>query len=75
MMTQYSLKKGIKVFGPPGVNAALTELKQLHDRTVIAPKDATQLSREDKQTSLQYLMFLKKKRTGVIEARRMCRRT
>jgi hypothetical protein len=61
MMTQYSMKKGIKAFGPPGANAVLTELKQLHDRTVIAPKDATKLSREDKQASLQYLMFLKKK--------------
>jgi hypothetical protein len=61
MLTQYSMKKGIKVFGPPGVDAVLTELKQLHDRTVIAPKDATKLSREDKQASLQYLMFLKNK--------------
>jgi hypothetical protein len=69
MMTQYSMTKGIKVFGPPGVKAVLAEQKQLHDRTVIASKDATKLSREDKQASLQYLMFLNKKRTGVIKAR------
>jgi hypothetical protein len=68
-MTQHSMKKGIKVFGPPGVDAVLKELKQLHDHTVIAPKDAAKLSREDKQASLQYLMFLKKKQTGVIKAR------
>jgi hypothetical protein len=60
MMTQYSMKKGIKVFGPPGVDAVLTELKELHDHAVIAPKDAAKLSREDKQASLQYLMFLKR---------------
>jgi hypothetical protein len=69
MMTQYSMKKSIKVCGPPGVDAVLKELKQLHDRTVIAPKDAAKLSIEDKQASLQYLMFLKKKQTGVIKAR------
>jgi hypothetical protein len=69
MMTQYSMKKGIKVFGPLGVDAVLKELKQLHDRTVIAPKDAAKLSREDKQASLQCLVFLKKKRPGVIKAR------
>jgi hypothetical protein len=37
------MKKGIKVFGPPGVDAVLKELNQLHDRTVIAPKDAAKL--------------------------------
>jgi hypothetical protein len=69
MMTQYSMKKGLKVFGPPGVDAVLKELKQLYDRKVIAPKRGTMLSKEDKKASLQYAIFLKKKHTGVIKGR------
>jgi hypothetical protein len=30
-MTQHGLKKGIKEFGDAGVEAVLSELKQLHD--------------------------------------------
>jgi hypothetical protein len=35
VMTQYSVKKGLKVFGEAGVEAVLQELQQLHDRKVI----------------------------------------
>jgi hypothetical protein len=68
-MMQSSMKKGNKVFGPSGIDALLKELKQLRDRKAIAPKRRTTMSKEDKKASLQYLMFLKKKRTGVIKGR------
>jgi len=68
-MTQYSMKKGIKVFGEPGVTAVLDELKQLHDRKVLEPKSGANLTREDKKCALNYLMFLKKKRCGRIKGR------
>ena len=68
-LTQYSVKKGLQIFGEAGVDAVLKELKQLHDREVIEPVDATKLTMEDKKNALAYLMFLKEKRTGEIKGR------
>jgi hypothetical protein len=68
-MTQHSLKKGIKLFGDAGVDAVLKELQQLHDRGVVEPKGAGDLSCEEKKAALQYLMFIKKKRNGTIKGR------
>eukprot|EP00957_Ditylum_brightwellii_P131883 10057311-Ditylum_brightwellii.AAC.1 len=45
----------------------MSELKQLHDRSVLDPKDPNKLSNEEKKALLQYLMFLKKKRCGKIK--------
>lgn len=69
MMTQYSLKKGLKEFGDDGVEAVLKELKQLHIRKVIAPVKGDGLSREERRAALEYLMFLKKKRCGTVKGR------
>jgi hypothetical protein len=68
-LTQYSVNKGLKLFGKDGETAVLEELKQLHDRGVIRPVNAKDMSREEKQQALQYLMFLKKKRCGKIKGR------
>jgi hypothetical protein len=65
-MTQHSMKKGIELYGEKGVEAVLKELKQLHDREVMIPRE---LTREEKRASLQYLMFLKQKRCGKIKGR------
>jgi hypothetical protein len=69
MMSQYNMKKGTKLFGQDSVDAILSELSQLHDRSVLDPKDAKTLSREEKKAALEYLMFLKKKRCGKIKGR------
>ena len=69
VMTQYSLKKGISTFGDAGIEAVIKELQQLHDRHVIEPKIATELSSDEKYASLPYLMFLKEKRDGTIKGR------
>jgi Reverse transcriptase (RNA-dependent DNA polymerase) len=69
VMTQYSVKKGLKVFGEAGVEAVLLELQQLHDRKVIRPVLPSSLSYQAKKASLAYLMFLKEKRTGQIKGR------
>jgi hypothetical protein len=68
VMTQHSMKKGIKAFGEAGVDAVLKELKQLHDRKVLEPTDATEMTRDQKRATLQYLMFLKKKCCRMIKA-------
>jgi hypothetical protein len=67
--TQYSVKKGLKVFGQAGVDAVVSEMRQLDERKVIEPKNAALLTRGEKRDSLQYLMFLKKKRCGRIKGR------
>jgi hypothetical protein len=60
------MKRGLKEFGEAGVEAVLKELKQLHVRNVIEPKNPTHA---EKKAALQYLMFLKQKRTGEIKGR------
>eukprot|EP00957_Ditylum_brightwellii_P121850 9292240-Ditylum_brightwellii.AAC.1 len=67
ILTQYHVSKGLKVFGDEGKNTVLSELKQLHDRMVLDPKEPEKLTREEKKMSLQYLMFLTKKRCGRIK--------
>ena len=61
ILTQYTLKKGLQVFGAPGVEAVYKELKQLHERKVGEPRDASTLSLTQKRNALGYLMFLKQK--------------
>ena len=67
VLTQYTLKKGLQVFGPPGVEPVYKELQQLHEQKVGEPRDATMLSTMQKKNALGYLMFLKQKRTGQIK--------
>jgi len=70
IMTQHSMKKVIKLLREAGIDAVLQELQQLHDREVIKPKNASELSGSDKEGALQYLMFLRKqKRNGTIKGR------
>jgi hypothetical protein len=69
VLTQHSMKKGIQEFGEDGTNAVLKELQQLHDRGVLEPTSATELTREQKRAALHYLMFITKKRCGRIKGR------
>jgi hypothetical protein len=69
VLTQYNVKKGLKIFGEAGAKAVIKEKQQLHDRAVIQPKLANMLTRDEKRCSLQYLMFLKQKRFGRIKGR------
>jgi hypothetical protein len=68
-MTQHSIKKGLEVFGDADKEAVLSEMKQLHDMGVAEPKKANMLTQEEKSKSLNYLMFLKQKRSGRIKGR------
>jgi hypothetical protein len=51
-LTQYNVKKGLKIFGKAGAKAVIEEMQQLHDRAVIQPKLATMLTTEEKKRSL-----------------------
>ena len=66
---QYTLKKGLQIFGEAGAAAVTTELQQLHDRGVLAPKLFSELTREQRARALAYLMFLKRKRDDSIKGR------
>ena len=68
-MTQHSVRKGLKIFGEAGVIAVTKELVQLHERGVVEPKFIQDLDGDQKQAALQYLMFLKQKRNGIIKGR------
>ena len=69
VLTQYTLKKGLQVFGVPGDEAVYKELLQLHKRKVGEPRVAAKLSPMQKTNALGYLMFLKQKRSGQIKGR------
>ena len=66
-LTQYSIKKGLELFGEAGAEAVIKELQQLHDRGVMVPKESSSLSSDEKRNALQYLMFLKQKRCRKIK--------
>ncbi|VEU38525.1 unnamed protein product [Pseudo-nitzschia multistriata] len=69
LLTQYGMKQGIKIFGERGLQAVKTELQQLHDREVVEPVPAKELTADQKAKALAYLMFLKEKRCGKIKGR------
>ena len=69
-MTQLGINQGIKRFGKEGLDAVQAEIKQLHNRAVLKPVVASQLSLSEKKASLQYLMFLKQKGRGCADGRK-----
>jgi hypothetical protein len=66
---QYSVKKGIRLFGDEGRKAVSKELQQMHNMVAYTPVDARTMTREQKLEALESLMFLIKKRCGRIKAR------
>ena len=67
LFKQYSVRKGINVFGESGITAVDEELQQLETRNVMEPIDRNEMTREEKRVCLQYLMFLNRKRSGRIK--------
>ncbi len=52
ILNQYHISKGINFFGKDGVDAVLAELKQLHNRMVIDPRDTTNMTKEERHATL-----------------------
>jgi hypothetical protein len=61
IMTQLSLKAGLKEWGKKGFKAAHSEMKQLHLRKTFKPKHWREMSKAQRQTMLESHMFLKLK--------------
>ena len=59
ILTQYSIKQGVKVFGKKVEAAVQKELQQFHGDRVVEPKKPQDLSYEQRRRSLAYLMFMK----------------
>ena len=69
IMTQVSLRKGIRLWGDKGREAAMKEMTQLHDMSAFFPRDPKSLTREERIKALSSLIFLKQKRTGQVKGR------
>ena len=69
VMTQLSLKAGLKAWGDDAYAAAHSEMKQLHWRNTFKPKHLRELSHSQRQMVLESHMFLKEKRDGKMKAR------
>ena len=67
IMTQYTLKTGLVMFGPPGTKGVFKEMKQLHDQKVCQLITRHTLSPNQKCSALDYLMFRKQNCTGQIK--------
>jgi hypothetical protein len=67
---QYGFKKGLAIFGGLGYDATVKELDEnLIGRDVIRMLDPKSVTYDMFRMSLSYLMFLKRKRNGIIKAR------
>ena len=69
IMTQLSLKVGLKQWGKKGHQAAYSEMKQLHFRDTFVPLHWNDLTQEQRLTVLELHMFLKLKRSRDIKGR------
>ena len=63
----YSLKKGLTKFGQKGYDAAMGEMRQLHERTCFKPINVSNLTHVERRRALESLIFLVEKRDGRIK--------
>jgi hypothetical protein len=69
IMTQLSLKSGLKEWCKKVFKAAHSEMKQFHIHKTFKPKHWRELSKAQRQTVMESHMFLKLKRDGKIKGR------
>lgn len=64
---QYSIDKGIKLFGDRARESIRKELHQLHGYRTYTPVHAHELTAEEKRQALAFLIFLTEKRCGKVK--------
>jgi hypothetical protein len=69
IVTQQSLKAGLKQWGDKAKEAAHSEMKQLHFRETFKPHHWSKLRHTQQQSVPESHMFLKEKRNGKIKGR------
>jgi hypothetical protein len=73
IMTQLSLKSGLKRWGHKAYVAVMSEMKQLHFCDMFKPKHWNKLSKTQHQAVLESCMFLKEKRDESLKRRTVAR--
>jgi len=68
-LVTYSLQRDIKKFGKKGLEAALSEMKQLHDQECFKPINVKDVTKSENQKAIESLLFLVEKRDGRIKVR------
>ena len=68
MVSHYSLKKSINIFGDKAVKATSSELEKIHSMGTYEPMDATRITKNQNQQDLNSLLFVTKKRDWRIKA-------
>ena len=69
VMTQLSMKAGMKHWGEHGTGAVSKELQQLHHRDTFEPVDPKMMMSEDFHEALESHLFLKQKHDDSIKGR------
>ena len=69
IMTQLSLKAGLREWGDRAYDAAFAEMKQLHMRDTFEPKHWHELTQHQKDTILESHQFIKEKRDRTLKGR------
>ena len=69
VMTQLSMKAGMKHWGERGTRAVSKELQQLHHFDTFEPVDPKMMTSEDFQEALELHLFLKQKHNDSIQGR------
>ena len=69
VMTQLSMKAGLRAWGDKALSAVKSEMKQLHFRNNFLPKHWKDLTATQRRTVLESHLFLKEKRDGTIKGR------
>jgi hypothetical protein len=66
---QYIVQRGLKKFGQRGTDAATKEMDQLHRRNCFTPIDVATMTIEERQKTVDALMFLTEKRDKSVKGR------
>ena len=69
LLTQYGIKRGLQLFEQERVNVILKGLKQMHDLDTVEPLDASCVTKDMGQKSLNHLKLLKYKLTETVKGR------
>ena len=69
IMTQLSLKSGLREWGDKAYEAVESKMKQLHFQNMFKPMHWGELTATQRQMVLESHMFLKEKRDGKIKGR------
>jgi hypothetical protein len=69
MLQTNNLKQGLHRYGQKGKEAALEEIRQLHERTVFIPINVSTMTIKEKEQAMESMIFLVEKEDKRLKAR------